>query len=91
MTNDLDPEAEATQRLEEAVAHYVAVQGDGHMVTGWCLVAAGLNADNIDNQSSQYFYEYDGSLAYHSALGLAHMLVGDVKRWGVSGEEDDDD
>lgn len=74
--------------LDEALANHIAALGEGHIVTGYVLAASGINASNLDRDSTNYFYEY-GVQGYHSSVGLARMLVRQLDDYWQSDEDDE--
>lgn len=83
--------SEATKEaLDQALQAHIADEGEGHLVTGYALIAVGINHDNLTRESNNYFTEFADGQPYHSSVGLATYLI-DVLRDGRFDEEDDDD
>lgn len=76
--------------VDQAIAAHVADEGDGHLLTGWVLIAAGMNGDNFERESTNYFYELADKQPFHSSLGLARRLFRWVDSFDDEVDEDDD-
>ena len=80
---------ETKAALDAALAAHIADEGENHILTGYALIACGMNTDNFDRESTNYFYEWADSQPFHSSIGLAHVMVDYLTAW--RGEPDEDD
>lgn len=64
--------------LDAAIAAHVADETGSELVTGYVLCVAAQNLTDLESSRTKYHAEYATGQAYHSAVGLAEILVSEI-------------
>ena len=66
---------ETKKALDEAIAAHIMDETNGDLVTSYLLTIATLNADNLENDTSNYFHEFSDQQPFHISVGLANLTT----------------